>query len=109
MDYHIHQSETAIKMISLYRLVDELVAGYNRIKRDHRKFFINEVPRNISISAGDNKLVPELDSLVAIISANPAKTCIRISAETSNNQVKLYLKPTNVCGFSFSGIRVING
>ena len=36
----------------------------------------------------------ELDKFVAAISANPAKTCIRISADASNNNVKLYLKST---------------
>jgi len=106
MDNHKQQSEPAIKVISLYRLVDDLVACYNQIKKDHRKFFINEVPRNLSVSAGDNKLVPGLENLMAVISANPAKTCIRISAEMSNNQVRLYLKPTDIRGFSFSGIRI---
>jgi hypothetical protein len=106
MNNYKQQTEPGIKMISLYRLVDDLVSCYKRIKKDHRKFFINEVPRNISISAGDNKLIPELDNLLAIISANPAKTCIRISAINSDNSVKLYLKPTAIKGFSFSGIRV---
>lgn len=108
MDNHRQQSEPAVKKISLYKLVDDLVVYYKRIKKDHRKFFINEVPRNLSVSAGDNKLVSELDSLVAIISANPAKTCIRISAETSNNRIQLFLKPTDIRGFSFSGIRTAN-
>ena len=106
MDNHKQQSESTIKVTSLYRLVDDLVACYKRIKNDHRKFFINEVPRNLSVSSGDNQLVPGLDNLMAIISANPSKTCIRISAEMTSNRVRLFLKPTDVRGFSFSGIRI---
>lgn len=106
MDNRNNHSEPGVKMISLYRLVDDLVACYKQAKKDHRKFFINEVPRNLSVSAGESKLVPQLDHLRAIISANPDKTCIRISAETSNNRVSLFLKPTDIRGFSFSGIRI---
>ena len=106
MNNRNQRAEPCIKTISLYKLVDDLVDGYRRIKKDHRKFFINEVPRNLSISTGENKLISELDQLIAVISANPAKTCIRISAETSNNRVKLFLKPTDIRGFRFSGIRI---
>src|SRR3954471_8502824 len=98
MDNRKYSAETSSKLISIYKLVDEVVSHYKRINRDHRKFFINDVPRNLSITAGDNKAVTQLDKFIAAISANPAKACIRISADASNNNVKLYLKSTQIQG-----------
>jgi hypothetical protein len=66
------------KITSFYRQADDLVLGYSQIVRDRRKFFRNEVPRNITISTSDDKRHSEFDKLLAIKSVNPAKTCIRI-------------------------------
>ena len=94
------------KMISLYRLLDELLACYGRVKKDHRNFFINEIPRNLSVSAGNNRLAPILGDLFAIISSNRGNNCVRISARRSADDITLYIKRSEIQGFSFSGIRV---
>ena len=94
------------KMISLYCLLDEILGCYGRVRKDHRNFFINEVSRTLSIAAGKNTLAPILGDLFAIISSNPGNNCVRISARRSENDVTLYIKESEIRGFSFSGIRV---
>lgn len=100
------QSVPEAKMISLYRLLDEMLTCYGRVRKDHRKFFINEVPRNLSVSLHKDALAPILGDLFAIISANPGNNCVRISAAKSKDDITLFVKNTEIRGFSFSGIRV---
>jgi len=106
MSNHKQQPSSKAKIVSLHSVVDELLSSYERITKDHKRIFINEVPRKLSVAAGNNRLIPELGDLFAIISSNPGKNCIRISAENTHDDVKLSLKPIDIRGFSFSGIRV---
>ena len=106
MSNHKQQPSSKAKIVSLHSLVDELLSSYERVTKDHKMILINEVPRKLSVATGNNRLIPELGDLFAIISSNPGKNCIRISAENTHNDVKLSLKPIDIRGFSFSGIRV---
>ena len=99
-------SQPQAKLVSLYRVVDQLLSSYNRAKKDHRKFFINEVPRNLAISAGKNMMDSYFSNLSSILSADHGTSCIRISARSAENEVKLYIKKSEIRGFSFSGIRI---
>ena len=91
------------KMISLCRLLDELVSG---VRKDHRNFFINDVPRTLTIAAGKNLLDPIMGDLLTFVSSKPGNTCVRISARKSENEVMLYIKRSAIIGLSLSGIRV---
>jgi len=89
------------KMISLCRLLDEMV---ERTRKGHRNFIINDVPRRLTIAAGANVLDPILGELLNMVSTNP--TCVRISAQKSENDVMIYIKRSEIRGLSFSGIRL---
>ena len=58
MNIHNPQSLPQAKLVSLHRLVDQMLCRYNRLQKDHKKFFINEVPRNLTISSGKNITEP---------------------------------------------------
>ena len=94
------------KSISLHRLLDEMLGCYARVKKDHRNFFINEVPRHLSVAITKNMLAPILGDLFSIISSNPGNHCVRISAMKSGDQVTLYIKKSEIRGLCLSGIRL---
>ena len=94
------------KLVSLHSLVNDLLSYYRRVTKDHRRFFVNEIPTKLSVPAGSKGITPEFSDLLAIISSNPGKHGIRISARNSAKGVKLLIRTTEIKGFSFSGIRV---
>ena len=90
------------KMISLCRLLDQMVGA---VRKGHRNFFINDVPRTLTIAADKNMLDPVIVDLLTFVSSNPGITCIRISAYKSENEVMLSVKTSAIRGLSLSGIR----
>jgi len=98
-------SNPVAKTISLYNFLNEMLGGYKPVRKASRNFFINEVPRKLSISADNTMLTQVRDDLFAILSSNPGNTCVRISAKRSENEVALYMRTSEITGFCCSGIR----
>jgi hypothetical protein len=91
----------SVRLFSLHLLLNELLNCYARVKKDHRKFFINEVPAHFIIR-GD-QVAPLVGDLYAIISSHPGYVPVHISATSSGQYVKLFAKEPGFPGFCFPG------
>ena len=94
-------SNPSVRIFSLHHLLNELLHCYSRVKKDHRRCFINDVPADVVIQR--DQIAPLVGDLFAIISSNPAYIPVRISAMGSGKHVKLFAKEPVFPGYCFPG------
>ena len=87
-----HQNATGLhaSTLSVHHLVNDMLACYNRVKKDHRRFFINEVPSDMVVPK--HQTGPLLSELFAIIASHPAQSPVHITAVGQGHHIKLYAK-----------------
>jgi len=100
---HTHEKTTVAKprVLSLYHLVAELLDSYGRVNKERRKNFINAVPSTMVV---DSQLTGSiLGDLFVIISSNPGREIIHITAAGDSHSVKLHVKESGFLHHCFAG------
>lgn len=96
------KSTASARIFSLHHLLDELLNCYARVKKDHRRCFINDVPAHLVIQR--DQIAPLIGDLFAIISSNPGYIPVHISAIASDRHVKLFAKEPMFPDYCFPGV-----
>jgi len=92
---------TTFQVVSLQHLVNELLNCYGRVKKNHRQYFINDIPGHIIIRR--DQIAPLLGDLFSIISTHPGCSPVRITAMATGRHIKLYVKEDPFPRFCFPG------
>ncbi len=79
-------------MDPLHQLVDRISECYLPAARQHENFFINEVPREISISQNQEWVASIISGMIATANERMKKTCIRFLAKKYGPVIVLELR-----------------
>ena len=100
---HTYEKKAVAKprVLSLYHLVDELLDSYGRVNKNRRQNFVNAVPATMVV---DSHLIGSiLGDLFAIISSDPGRGIIHITAAGDSISAKLYVKEPEFLLHCFAG------
>ena len=89
------------RILSLYHLVADLLDSYGQVQKEHSRYFINDVPGTMVVNAA--LIGPLLGDLFSIISSNPGKAPVHISATEVGHSIKLFVKQVTYPLYCFNG------